>query len=301
MKHVSIIIPTYNRAGVITDSIQSILNQTYTEYELLIIDDGSTDNTEEIVNALASTSAAGERIRYIKLPENRGVAAARNEGIRQATYDYIAFQDSDDYWMPDKLEKQMVYFDSISSGSDSGDASNSGASSNSGAHSSDIRMTALLYCPYECKKQDGNTIFVPDTGIPLSQKQGNIYEYMLRRNTIGTPCVILRRECLDKVGLFNENLHCLEDWDFFLRISKHYDIAFQDEPLVKVNLSTDGVSHNISGYYEARCHMLALHKEALLNYGIFQDVTKDILESAEQLGILQQVSQIMQYHLLNNI
>lgn len=288
MNQVSIIIPTYNRADVITDSIQSILNQTYTEYELLIIDDGSTDNTEEVVNALASTSAAGSRIRYIKMPENKGVAAARNEGIRQAQYDYIAFQDSDDYWKPDKLEKQMAYFSRISSDENSGTSSSAGF------------KTALLYCPYECQKQDGSTILVPDTNIQLSEKQGNIYEYMLRRNTIGTPCVILRKECLDKTGLFNENLRCLEDWEFFLRISKHYEIAFQDEPLVKVNLSTDGVSHNISGYYETRCHMLALHKDALLQYGIFQDVTEDILESAEQLGILQQVSQIMQFYLLNN-
>ncbi|MCH5250909.1 MAG: glycosyltransferase [Lachnospiraceae bacterium] len=284
MNHVSIIIPTYNRANVIENAIQSILNQTYTEYELLIIDDGSTDNTEEVVNTLASTSTAGSRIRYIKMTENKGVAAARNEGIRQAQYDYIAFQDSDDYWKPDKLERQMDYFNGIASGT----ASTTG------------RETALLYCPYECQKQDGSTILVPDTNIPLPEKQGIIYEHMLRRNTIGTPCVILRKECLDKTGLFNENLRCLEDWEFFLRISKHYEIAFQDEPLVKVNLSTDGVSHNISGYYEARCHMLALHKDALLQYGIFQDVTEDILGSAEKLGILQQVSRIMQFYLFNS-
>lgn len=273
MESVSIIIPTYNRADVITDSIQSILDQTYTEYELLIVDDGSTDNTEDVVKTISSASIAGRRIRYIKLSENKGVAAARNEGIRQAKYDYIAFQDSDDYWKPDKLEKQMSYLNG---------------------------ETALLYCPYECRKQDGSTIFVPDSNIPLPEKCGNVYKYMLLRNTIGTPCVLLRKSCLSKTGLFNENLSCLEDWDLFLRISKHYEIAFQDEPLVKVNLSTDGVSHNISGYYEARCHMLALHKEAMLQYGIFQDVTKDILESAEQLGILQQVSQIMQFSLLSN-
>ena len=293
MNPVSVIIPTYNRAAVITDSIQSILNQTYTEYEILVIDDGSTDNTQEVVNTIASTSVEGNRIRYIKMPENKGVAAARNEGIRQAKYDYIAFQDSDDYWKPDKLEKQMAYFTGLSSKTTSGGTSATETSTPG-------RETALLYCPYECQKQDGNTIFVPDNNIPLPEKRGNVYKYLLFRNTIGTPCVLLRKSCLTKTGLFNETLSCLEDWELFLRISKHYDIAFQDEALVKVNLSTDGVSHNISGYYEARCHMLALHKEALLQYGIFQDVTKDILESAEQLGILQQVSQIMQLHLLNN-
>lgn len=267
MKPVSIIIPTYNRANVIENSIKSVLCQTYSEYELLIIDDGSTDNTETVISKINDN-----RIRYIKMPENKGVAAARNEGIRQAKYDYIAFQDSDDYWKEEKLEKQMDYL-----------AGKPG--------------TALLYCPYECQKADGSIINVPDSNIPLSEKQGNIYEYMLRRNTIGTPSVLLRRDCLDKTGLFCETLTCLEDWELFLRISKYYEIGFQDEPLVQVNLSTDGVSHNISGYYEARCYMVAKHKEALLQYGIFSDVTKDILESAEKLGILTQISQILQYYL----
>lgn len=271
MEPVSIIIPTYNRANIIEASIQSVLNQTYTKYELLIIDDGSDDNTETVINNIPDS-----RIRYIKMPENKGVAAARNEGIRQSKYDYIAFQDSDDYWKEEKLETQMAYMTTKPE-------------------------AALLYCPYECRKNDGNSIIVPDDNIPLSEKQGNIYEYMLRRNTIGTPCVLLRKECLNKTGLFRENLSCLEDWELFLRISKYYEIAFQNEALVHVNLSSDGVSHNISGYYEARCHMVAEHKDALLQYGIFSDVTKDILESAESLGILQQVSKILQYYLQKQI
>lgn len=267
MEQVSIIIPTYNRADVIVNSIQSILDQTYEQYELIIVDDGSTDDTELVIEQINDN-----RIRYIKMPENKGVAAARNEGIRRAKYDYIAFQDSDDYWKKDKLEKQMGFLTTMP----------------------DI---GLLYCPYECKKADGSTISVPNDSIPMSEKQGNIYEYMLRRNTIGTPSVLLRKKCLEKSGMFNESLTCLEDWEFFLRISKHYEIAFQNETLVYVNLSSDGVSHNVSGYYEARCYMIATHKDALLQYGIFNNVTKDVLESAEKLGILQQISKLLQYYL----
>lgn len=267
MEHVSIIIPTYNRADVIETSIQSVLNQTYDSFELLIVDDGSKDNTADVIASINDS-----RIKYIRMPENKGVAAARNEGIRRASYEYIAFQDSDDYWKEEKLEKQMAYFTSKPE-------------------------AALLYCPYECQKADGTIINVPDYNIPLSEKQGDIYRYMLCRNTIGTPSVLLRKDCLGQSGLFCENLTCLEDWELFLRISRDYEIAFQDESLVKVNLSADGVSHNISGYYEARCYMAALHKDALLGYGIFSDVIKSILESAEQLGILQQVSKILQYYL----
>ena len=267
MEQVSIIIPTYNRADVIGNSIQSVLNQTYEQYELLIVDDGSTDDTELVIEQIND-----KRIRYIKLPENKGVAAARNEGIRQSKYDYIAFQDSDDYWKKEKLEKQMNFLTAMP----------------------DI---GLLYCPYECKKADGSSIIVPNDNIPMSEKQGNIYEYMLQRNTIGTPSVLLRKECLEKSGMFCESLTCLEDWELFLRISRDYRIAFQCEPLLYVNLSTDGVSHNISGYYEARCYMVAKHKDALLSLGLFSDIVKEILESAEQLGILTQISKILQYYL----
>lgn len=267
MEKVSIIIPTYNRAALLTASVQSVLQQTYTDFELLIVDDGSTDNTDMVVESISD-----KRIRYLKMPENKGVAAARNKGLRQAKYEYIAFQDSDDYWLPDKLEKQMTFL-------------------------AQRPEAGLLYCPYVCQKADGSTLFVPGGSIPLSEKQGNIYPYMLQRNTIGTPCVLLHRRCLDNAGFFNESLTCLEDWEFFLRIAKNYEIAFQEDAMVRVNLSKDGVSHNISGYYAARCYMLALHKDAYLQYGIFQESTKEILESAEQLGILAQTSKIMQYYL----
>jgi len=268
MEKVSIILPTYNRADVLTTSVQSVLRQSYSDFELLIVDDGSTDNTGIVVDSMNDT-----RVRYLKIPENKGVAAARNEGIRQAKYDYIAFQDSDDHWKPDKLERQMAFL-------------------------TQRPEASLLYCPYECKKADGATILVPDHNIPSEEKQGNIYQYMLLRNTIGTPSVLVRRQCLERSGFFNESLTCLEDWELFLRISRDHEIAFQDEPMVLVNLSKDGVSHHISGYYEARCYMLASHKEALLRYGLFQEVTKDILESAEKLGILTQISKLMQYYLL---
>lgn len=267
MEKVSIIIPTYNRANLLAAAARSVLQQTYSDFELLIIDDGSTDNTHAVAESLDD-----ERIRYLKIPENKGVAAARNEGLRQAKYDYIAFQDSDDFWMPGKLEKQMALL-------------------------TEMPEAGLLYCPYLCQKADGSTILVPGSNIPLPEKQGQIYPYMLQRNTIGTPTVLLRKKCLENTGLFNESLTCLEDWEFFLRIARDYEIAFQEEAMVRVNLSKDGVSHNISGYYKARCCMLALHKDALLQYGIFQEVTRDILESAERLGILAQISKIMQYYL----
>lgn len=99
---VSIIIPTYNRSQLIARAVKSVLNQTYQNFELIIIDDGSTDNTRELV-----TSFNDERIRYIRHEENKGEAAARNTGLKAARCDYIAYQDSDDEWLPEKLARQI--------------------------------------------------------------------------------------------------------------------------------------------------------------------------------------------------
>ena len=108
---VSIILPTYNRAYIIEKGINSLLNQTYQDFEIIIVDDGSTDNTEEIIKKLQEKD---KRIKYIKLKTNKGAATARNIGIKAARGEYIAFQDSDDEWMHEKLEKQVKVLDTSS-------------------------------------------------------------------------------------------------------------------------------------------------------------------------------------------
>lgn len=264
---VSIIIPTYNRAYCIERSIRSVLEQTYQEFELLIVDDGSSDNTQDVVNSIGD-----ERIRYIPMPENKGAAAARNEGIRQAAYEYIAFQDSDDVWRPDKLEKQMRAL-------------------------RENPHAGLVYCEFEARKTDSNAFIVPDKSMPLSDKQGDIYDKLLCRNTISTQTVVARRECLLRMGLFCENLTCIEDWEFFLRIARDYEIVFVEEPLVIVHVKDGGVSSNVGGYFEARCYMIAQHREALLKSGQFNNVVEEILLRAKEQGVLESVSKILQLYL----
>ena len=264
---VSIIIPTYNRAYCIERSIRSVLEQTYREFELLVVDDGSSDNTQDVVNRIKD-----ERIRYIQMSENKGVAAARNEGIRQAAYKYIAFQDSDDVWKPNKLEKQMqVLIENPQAG--------------------------LVYCEFEARKTDRNAFIVPNKSIPLSDKQGNIYDKLLCRNTISTQTVVAHRECLLRAGLFCENLTCIEDWEFFLRIAKNYEIVFVEEPLVIVHVKDGGVSSNVAGYFEARCYMIAQHREALLQSGLFNKVVEDVLLMAKEAGVLEAVNRLLQIYL----
>ena len=105
MEKISVIIPTYNREQKIVKSVQSVLEQTYSNLEIIIVDDGSTDHTEQVVKEIQD-----ERIVYIRQAENQGVSAARNIGVANATADFIAFHDSDDCWHSDKLEKQMEYW-----------------------------------------------------------------------------------------------------------------------------------------------------------------------------------------------
>jgi len=106
---VSIVIPTYNRAGLLSRTIQSVLNQTYQDFEIIIVDDGSTDKTEEVVKSFNS-----KKIFYNRHEENKGANAARNTGIKASRGEYIAFQDSGDEWLPQKLERQMKVFENAS-------------------------------------------------------------------------------------------------------------------------------------------------------------------------------------------
>ena len=108
---VSVIIPTYNRAHLIDRSIQSVLNQTYQDFELIVVDDRSTDNTEDIIRQFREKD---KRIKYIKHDKNKGGSAARNTRIKNSVGKYIVFQDSDDEWFPEKLEKQMKIFETAS-------------------------------------------------------------------------------------------------------------------------------------------------------------------------------------------
>lgn len=265
MSRISVIIPTYNRAGKIEKSIKSVLDQTYKDFTLIIVDDCSKDNTEEVINEIGD-----ERIVYHRLLENKGAGGARNEGARLAETEYIAFQDSDDIWLPDKLEKQVEYMEN---NPDAG----------------------LVYGKMKVISPE-KTYEFPNDSV-LGDLEGDIFHYLLRRNSIGTPVMFMKKKFFDEVGGFDTSLRCLEDWEFAIRFSKKFKIGYIDEVLIDSYLSDGGVSRNIGAYYETRCKILARYKEDIIGLGVFDEVVSDIFTRAEKSGVLQPVQKMLMSYL----
>ena len=262
---VSVIVPTYNREKTIERAVQSILRQTYGYYEIIIVDDGSTDNTEEVIKGIKD-----DRIRYIKYKDNQGVSHARNVGIQEAEYDYIAFLDSDDEWLPNKLEYQMHKM----------------------TESSDD--VGLIFCRMGgCHRGSNERYIFPPKEYKTEILEGNIFRLLLMHNIIGTPTMIVRRKCLEQSGGFKEALRCLEDWELILRIAKDWKIGFVDEVLVEVHKTEGSVSTNVVGYIIARCYLVSLYRKEMAEIGILQDIQEEILETAKKCNIYEEIKELL--------
>lgn len=205
---VSVIIPTYQRAHLLPRTLDSVLRQTFQDLEVLVVDDGSTDRTPEIVEDYDDA-----RVRYLPQPRNAGVSAARNRGLQGARGRMIAFLDSDDEWMPEKLERQVRRLEAA--GPDVG----------------------LVYCGVED---------VDDRGVVQVHRpvfRGRLQRELLLENVLhgGGSSVLLRGEAVQAVGLFDDTLPAIEDWDYWLRVARLYRIDFVEEPLVRYHdVTVDG-------------------------------------------------------------
>ncbi len=200
---ISVIIPTYNRAGLIMKAINSILSQTFQDFEILIIDDASTDNTREVIDNLGNP-----KIRYYKLDKNSGQCIARNYGIKRASGQYIGFLDSDDEWLPEKLSSQMECFQKGPS-----------------------NLGAVYGFSYSRNAISNQTSFIGDNYF-----RGNLYDQFIGGFCPPTPSLFLvKKEALDKVNYFDENLITFVDLDLWIRISKEYLFDFVEKPLIIKN------------------------------------------------------------------
>lgn len=188
MPRVSVIIPTYNRASLLPRALESVFNQTFRDFELIVVDDGSTDATPDVLKRFNG------KIKYIR-QENQGTAAARNRGIQESQGEYIAFLDSDDYWVPEKLEEQVKVLD---------------------AH----KNIGIVYARMPIINEKGERVGTKPAGV--SGK--NFKELIEYWGDLPNSTVMTRRECFDKAGLFDTSLETMQDIDMWLRIARFYEL-----------------------------------------------------------------------------
>ena len=193
---VSVIIPTYNRGWIIKEAIDSVLEQDFIDYELIVVDDGSTDNTSDILQSYGNTIT-------VIYQSNRGVSAARNRGVGASTGQLIAFLDSDDLWLPRKLSRQVAFFHA--------------------------QPDAMINQTEEQWIRNGVRVNPKNRHHKFS---GMIFERSLELCLVSPSAVMLRRHLFEAVGMFDESLPACEDYDLWLRISCRYPVYLIETPLI---------------------------------------------------------------------
>jgi glycosyltransferase involved in cell wall biosynthesis len=206
---VSVIIPTHNRAALVTEAVASVLAQSFRDFELLVVDDGSTDGTA------AALAPYEPQIRLLRRASRGGVSAARNTGITAARGEWLAFLDSDDLWLPEKLARQMAYL---------------------AAHP-DLKL---------CQTEETWVRRGVRVSQPLSHRKagGRIFFASLERCLVSPSAVILHRRLYEQHGVFDEGLPAAEDYDLWLRLAWRYDIGLLPEPLI---IKRGGRADQLSG------------------------------------------------------
>jgi glycosyltransferase involved in cell wall biosynthesis len=206
MSKVSVIIPTHNRAESLGSAITSVLNQTFQDFEIIIIDDASKDHTREVITNFNDT-----RIKVIHNQGSKGAAGSRNIGIMNASHEYIAFLDDDDEWLPEKLKMQIRLLDS-----------------------SPPEVGGVCTGRFEVDKIGGGVLSIYNPEM----------SHLSKGNFITTSSVLLRRECFEKCGLFDENMPTSSDYDMWIRISKKFSFKIINNTLVNYYIHENSLTFN---------------------------------------------------------
>ncbi|MFO7665038.1 MAG: glycosyltransferase [Desulfobacterales bacterium] len=207
---VSVIIPSYNRGWILKEAVDSVLSQEFRDFELIVVDDGSEDNTSDILYSY------GNRIKVIR-QKNKGVSSARNKGINSSSGNYIAFLDSDDLWLPKKLSTQVAFFENNSD--------------------------ALICQTEEIWLKNVKRV---NPGKRHKKVSGFFFEKSLELCMVSPSAVMMKRSFFDVVGLFDEKLPACEDYDMWLRVNCRYPIYLIDTPLI---LKRGGHKDQLSGMH----------------------------------------------------
>jgi glycosyltransferase involved in cell wall biosynthesis len=235
---ISVIIPTYNRADLLPRAVRSACGQTYRNLEILIVDDASSDNTEEIALGLEKEDA---RVRYIKREKNGGESAARNTGIRKSTGEYVAFLDSDDEWLPEKIEKQMKVFEK-----------------NAGS------LLGGVFCGYEnvCKQNKKTS-----KERPFSFR-GDISKQILLQNVVlgGGSGLMIKKKYLDIAGIFDEHklLKIGPDYELWIRLAQHCHFDYVPDVCFRYYIHATNITQTAHSQTFIQSQDYIFHKHAAL-------------------------------------
>ena len=253
---VSIIIPTYNRAKLLTEAVRSLQQQTYENIEIIIVDDCSTDDTAQAVEKLDDG-----RIIYVKHDVNKGGSEARNTGIKHATGDYIGFLDSDDQWQSDKLERQLAVF----------------------------RENPDFGIVYTGMKVYQGSYLVKEV---IPKYQGDLLTKLIESNCIyTTSSILVKKEVLEEVGGFDSSLPSCQDWDFYLRLAQVSRFGFVEDSLVLYYLHPgDRISTNHEAVVNGHLQIYEAYKELAKAQGkdVFQKFSIKIAKTIFRIGMLSQ-------------
>lgn len=206
MNLVSVVIPAYNRENTIAESVKSVLNQTFTNIEVIVVDDHSTDKTWNILNTIKDN-----RLRAVLLEENHGACYARNKGVELACGDFIAFQDSDDVWYPEKLEKQL--------------------------EAMEREKADICFCRAKRVALNGLTDLLPQ----IDESRHVSKQELQNRSLVSTQMMIGKAQCF-KSNQFDVDMPRLQDYDLVIRLAEQYNFYYISEPLVEIRLQSNSIS-----------------------------------------------------------
>jgi len=214
MPEVSVIIPVYNQTEYLTEALKSVFAQTYSDLEIIVVDDGSTEPVAPVIVRME------KQVRCIRV-ENGGVARARNIGIENASGEYIALLDADDLWFPRKIEIQMKTIEAN-------------------------KDVDLVYTGAEYIDREGR--YMGKMGQKVQRATQNPFrDLLVVGNIVGTPSSVLaKKECFQKLGGFDVSLSVSADWDMWIRFSRHYHFIYIEEPLVSYRVHGDNMHLNMA-------------------------------------------------------
>jgi len=221
---VSVVVPSFNSAHFLPEALDSVLHQTRPADEIVVVDDGSTDDCRQVVEDF------GSRVRYVR-QENQGLAGARNTGVRNTDGELIGLLDADDRWAPDYLERMTLL--------------------------ARKEFAAAYYCSARCMDENGDPLSEIVGGPALPPE--DFYQSLLRSNFVVPSTVLLRREALLAAGLFDASLRCVEDWELWLRLGPNEPIAGTSECLVHYRQHANSLSRDVPKMQEGAQRVIAMH------------------------------------------